>query len=332
MFSSKHSLEEAELDQQWDALVSNSVNGTVFCLSTYLKAVNARVKPYYYRRKQEIRAAVLMIETQNGRNTYLHDFIIYNGILFAPPQNRQNRAQVNSEHFDISKFVAEELQSIYDSVQMQLHPTIVDVRPFLWLNYGTNGPKYYSDIRYTSYVDISDFSKAEKLEDISIYLQASNARRQEIRYGIRDNVKTREEFNPHLFVDFYAETMKRQNIEVKPDVLDEMKILVTTLFDAGIGQMFVSYVANGDPGSMAFFAKDDKRAYYLFGANDPRLRKAHTGTAVIWDAFYELNRCGKQEVDLEGVNSPYRGWFKLSFGGDLRPYYQLSLRSSGRSQ
>ena len=29
------------------------------------------------------------------------------------------------------------------------------------------------------------------------------------------------------------------------------------------------------------------------------------------------------EVDLEGVNSPQRGWFKLGFAGDLRPYYEL---------
>jgi len=28
---------------------------------------------------------------------------------------------------------------------------------------------------------------------------------------------------------------------------------------------------------------------------------------------------------MEGVNSPHRGWFKLSFGGDIRPYYQIVL-------
>ena len=35
-----------------------------------------------------------------------------------------------------------------------------------------------------------------------------------------------------------------------------------------------------------------------------------------------------QEVDLEGVNSPERGWFKLSFGGDLRCYHQVYFPSS----
>ena len=28
-------------------------------------------------------------------------------------------------------------------------------------------------------------------------------------------------------------------------------------------------------------------------------------------------------VDMEGVNSPQRGWFKLSFGGNLKKYFQV---------
>ena len=90
--------------------------------------------------------------------------------------------------------------------------------------------------------------------------------------------------------------------------------------------MFVTATANGDIGSMAFFCFDNKRAYYLFGANDPQLRDEHTGSAVIWDAFHTLSKAGIKEVDLEGVNSPRRGWFKLSFGGNLIPYYHVRLR------
>jgi hypothetical protein len=319
----KHILEKAELNDKWDELVSKSVNGTVFCSSPYLKHINAKISPFYYRRNQEIRAGVLVIEKEDGQDTYLHDFVIYNGLFFAPPQNKQNRSQIMSEQLEIATFVAEELAGLYKTVHMQLHPSIMDMRPFLWFNYGTDAPTYKIDIRYTSCVNIEDFSNAEKLEDISTYLQASNARRQEIRYAIRDKVLTREEFNPDLFVDYYNETMKRQDIVVDENVLREMNILITHLFKGKMGRMFVSYVADGKPGSMAFFVMDNKRGYYLFGANDPALRDSHTGTAVLWDAFYILSNEGIKEIDMEGVNSPYRGWFKLSFGGDLKPYYQV---------
>ena len=76
---------------------------------------------------------------------------------------------------------------------------------------------------------------------------------------------------------------------------------------------------------MAAFAIDKKRAYYIFGANSPVARESQTGTMVLWDGFEILRRLGVKYVDLEGVNSPKRGYFKLSFGGELCPYYIISL-------
>jgi hypothetical protein len=47
----------------------------------------------------------------------------------------------------------------------------------------------------------------------------------------------------------------------------------------------------------------------------------------LWDAFGELAAAGITQIDLEGVNSPRRGWFKMSFGGELRAYYQITKAS-----
>ena len=48
---------------------------------------------------------------------------------------------------------------------------------------------------------------------------------------------------------------------------------------------------------------------------------------VLWDAFLDLAASGVKEIDLEGVNSPLRGHFKLSFGGSILPYYRLKLQT-----
>ena len=37
---------------------------------------------------------------------------------------------------------------------------------------------------------------------------------------------------------------------------------------------------------------------------------------------------GIKHIDLEGVNSPKRGWFKLSFGGTLENYYSIEYEKS----
>lgn len=319
-------LKKTDLDEKWDKFVQLSANGTAFSYSEYLKNINANTTVYYCLKSEEARAAVAIVESKDKKDSVLHDFVIYNGIMFAPLANKQNNSQVLSEYFKIATFIAGELAKIYKTVNISLHHSITDIRPFLWFNYGTAQPKYEPTIMYTSRVHIGDFNKDLKNEDITLFLNASSSRRQEIRYAVKKGVITKKEFEADYFVDFYDKTMKRQNIEVENNVLDEMKTLITGLFEVGLGEMFVSYTAKGDVGSMAFFCFDNKRAYYLFGANDPDLRDSHTGTAVLWDSFQYLSQDGIKEVDLEGVNSPKRGWFKLSFGGTLETYFKLCLK------
>lgn len=316
-------LEKTEFNQAWDDFVNSSPNGTVFSLSDYIKGVGRECAAYYCYKNQEVHAAVALVECDGGKSAELDDFIIYNGVMFRPPANRQNQAQVISEHHRLTEFISEELGSRYSDIAMSLDPSIVDIRAFLWYNYGTDLPKYTPDVRYTSYLNLEGFASAEKPEDIPLFSHCSSARRQEIRYAIKKGVNTTEEFQPDLFVDFYRMTMARQDIQVDQEVLKGMNNLLVELFRAGLGRMFVSVTADGEPGSMAFWGIDKKRAYFIFGANDPKLRNSHTGSAVLWDSFAVLNRSGVSEIDMEGVNSPRRGWFKLSFGGDIRPYYHL---------
>jgi lipid II:glycine glycyltransferase (peptidoglycan interpeptide bridge formation enzyme) len=133
-----------------------------------------------------------------------------------------------------------------------------------------------------------------------------------------------EEFSDvGLFIDFYRRTMERQGEEVSPDTLDRMATLVAALLGSGAARMFVSKTSDHIAGSAAVYAFDHHRAYYLFGASDPDLRDSPTGTAVLWDAFGKLAATGIAQIDLEGVNSPRRGWFKMSFGGELVPYYEV---------
>ena len=316
-------LEKTDLDHFWDDFVNTSPNGSIFSLADYMKSIDQKCVAYYCYKNKEIRAGVSLVESDDGRSTELHDFIIYNGVMFCPQANKQNRAQINSERHRLVEFISEDLGRRYQNVSMSLDPSVIDIRAFLWYNYGTNLPKYEHNVRYTSYISLEGFQGHAKPEKVPLFMQCSSARRQEISYAIKKGVFTKEEFQPKLFVDFYNMTMTRQGIVVERSVLVGMRKLMETLFKKKMAKMFVSYTQHGNPGSMTFWGIDNKRAYFIFAANDPKYRNSHTGSAVIWDSFAKLNQSGVREVDLEGVNSPKRGWFKLSFGGDIRPYYHL---------
>ena len=324
--ASTYRLEKINNSEQWDKFVHGTDYATIFQYGDYLDALQARCSRYFVYNKQELRAAFVIVEDPSGENAILDDFLIYNGLAFGQTTTGQNHAQRLSEHFRITEFVAETLPTIYKNIEIPLTPATSDVRPFLWVNHGTDAPKFRADVRYTSYLDISDFYQSERLEDIAAYNRAAKARRQIIRYAKRDQVHTEEEFDANSFVALYSKTMGRQDINVAQQENNKMRCLLESLNEKECIRMFSSRTKNGLVGSMACFAIDHQRAYYLFGANEPTLRDYHTGTSVLWDAFYILNGDGTNQVDLEGVNSPARGWFKLSFGGVLLPYYEMQYQ------
>ena len=161
-------------------------------------------------------------------------------------------------------------------------------------------------------------------EEISCYVQSSYSRKQQIRYAQKDGVTTEEFIDVKLFIDFYILTMQRQNIQIIHEKMDKMENLIIALIKNKKAKMFISKDRIGNIGSAAVYGLDGGKAWYLFGASDPNMRSTPTGTAVLWDAFDRLAKCGVTTIDLEGVNSPKRGWFKLSFGGSLKPYYSIS--------
>ncbi len=325
MADSRYRVEKTELGEKWDAFVAKSPNATVFSRGEYLGAIRQKVGLYSIYRNQEVRGALVVPESDTGEDAALNDLIVYSGVLFPAIAHNQNRAQITTERFEVCEAAAVALPNLYKKVELALSPGVSDIRAFLWHNYGADAGRYIPDVRYTAVASIAEL--AEKSTDESdLFAQCSSARRQEVRYALKKGVTTTEEFLPDAFTRFYAMTMNRQDIAVPPEHLEDMGRLIAALGKTGLARMFVSRTAQGEIGSMAVMALDAYRAYYLFGASDPAQRDTHCGSAVIWDAFVALAKSGVAEVDMEGVNSPKRGWFKLSFGPEMRTYYELTLR------
>ncbi len=320
----KYRLVKTEIGSKWDKFVDDSPNGTYFSSSKYLKSLSLNLCPYYCYKKEHISAAIICILSSDSKSIVGNDLVIYDGIIFED-MSHLNISQKRSEIFKIQTYVAEELILRYNQIKFSLHHTIKDIRPFLWVNYKLSNMNTFSVYnKYTSIVDISEFNYDKPFEELSLYKNSSVARRQEIRYAKKKNVITRETDNIDKFLNFYRRTLDRQNIKVENKKIGQMERLIKSLLIEKRMIMLESSNAELEIGSMAIFLIDSRWAFYLFGANDPKMRNQHTGTAIIWDAFFILRKLGIKKLDLEGVNSPNRGWFKLSFGGSLENYYEVN--------
>jgi len=315
-------LVRGELDERWDRFVATSAQGSIFARTAFLTAIDEKLSPWYCLKNDEAVAAVVLHETPDGRYGLRPPMAIYNSIMFAPPRAQQGPAQVLSEQFRIISAMVRDLTRTYERIDLFCAPTFTDIRPFLWHNYGQDDAHFEAHVRYTSLIDITDANAA--LDANPVYARANKSRRQEIRYAIKHGVEVDDRLDIAQFESLYRETFARQNQTVDEPDLARMLTLIESLETVGMVRMFVARLTDGTVGSIAVFGLDGQRAAYLYGANAAEGRDNHCGTYVLWRSFQALNEEGVREIDLEGVNSPKRGYFKLSFGGSLSPYYNLT--------
>ena len=69
----------------------------------------------------------------------------------------------------------------------------------------------------------------------------------------------------------------------------------------------------------------NNKAIYLNGARSEQSNQDYSLTYNMISSLFSLKEIGVEIVDLEGVNSPKRGFWKLGFGGSLSPYYNISF-------
>lgn len=323
----KFELCEAQIGERWDEYVERSPQGTIFSQSDYLTCSLAPFRIFTVLKGKEQKGAVVLNFNESGQSA-LADYVIHNGLLFNKPDPGVRRSSLISEEFEIAEFVISQLVALNRGVVMRLSPEVKDIRPFLWYNYHSHDPetKFRTYVYYTSYVDISAILDGPDA-DTETFKNLGHSRRQEIRYALKADCRAYECTNIDTFLDLYATTMWPDHPPSghEGNRLQSIRLTITTFTEKNRGRLFLIDNKHGDTVGGAFFVYDSKRAYYLYGANHPQRQERYTGSKIVWDAFKRLRQLGIREVDMEGVNSPGRGWFKVSFGGDLRSYYYVAL-------
>jgi len=321
---SAYSLRSVMPGPDWDEFVESSPQGTIFVQSEFLYTSGTRPSLWYCLKNEQVMGAAALFESADGLDCIHTGLFVYSGILFKPADPMQNASQTSSEHFRITSSIIRDLVKKYRRVEMAVHHSFSDLRPFLWHNYETSGPHFDTSIRYTSLINLKGVADAA-LQNNPIYLACNKSRRQVIRYALRAEIKTTEGYQRESFESLYRKTFEFQGITVPETELNAILSATDSLNAKGRLRMYSAQAPGEAVGSIAVFGLDSKRAYYLYGANNPALRSGYTGTAVLWSAFQALAKENVKEVDLEGINSPKRGYFKLSFGGTITPYHILRL-------
>lgn len=283
--------------------------------------LNIKCKYFCIKKKNEVVGFFFHIVGENNE-IILNDFLIYTGVFFLRQKNLIPVKQ-NFINFNILEIIGKELIKKYKKIKISFAPEITDLRPFIWCNYEKPIKyKYKFDLKYTSIIHLNKKFNYKMLEDNELYNNMETVRRYSIRQGFKFKACVKPTDDIKKFVDDYYIMMKSQNINCEKDKIKNIIKIINYLKKSKTGELF--QVFNDDKVIYNLvYSWDKNKAYYLFGSGDPLIKLSWKATFGHCFVFDYLVKKGIFEVDLEGVNSPNRGWYKESLGGMTVPYYEL---------
>lgn len=324
----KYRLIPVEDPATWDAFAEKSLNHTIFSSSAYLQAMGRRYALFFVFKGQQPKAGVALVLDETGERGILDDLVVYSGLLFEKnPGQKEVRAR--AERFEVTEFIINELSTRYASVAMSLPPGVEDLRAFLWHNYHetSTARKFRVELRYTSYLDISQFFLRNPDQQTLLYQEVDNTRQSDLRKAEGSDSSVQEERDPSTFCNLYDRLMNSQRVGVSAEMLERISVLIDHLIKQDLARMYVVRDARDHVTYATVFTKYMNIGCYLFGAGDQEMMKRYDGTLCVWESLRQISRLGVRLVDMEGINSPQRGAFKLSFGGTIEPYHEVFLNS-----
>ena len=148
------------------------------------------------------------------------------------------------------------------------------------------------------------------------------------RYSVREGINNKYKFSPSTnidkFLEYYEYTLKKQGIKVESKKLNDMRNIIEYFISTNKDSLFELKDTEDNIIYYVFYICDELKGYYLFGSGGKKSKSWQT-TIATWEIIKYLYPKNISIIDLEGVNSPKRGWFKQSFGGILTPYYKISI-------
>jgi len=250
------------------------------------------------------------------------EYFIHSGTRLLHQISGIKKSALHSDLFTSNALICEYICDNFSKIKFRMHPDIIDLRPFLWKNYDNNLGKFLIDIRYTLIVNISEMF-LKKYEESELFSNFDRNIARDIKKGNQSEYRIFFNTNLNFMPNLYVKTFERNGKTPDGKKVKKIYEIVDQLVKNKLG-LFSILVRGNDPIYFSIFAIRDNKACHLYGGGDYELLERQDCSVLLWESFKKLSEMGVYSVDLEGINSPKRGSYKLGFGGKIVPYYELS--------
>ena len=156
-----------------------------------------------------------------------------------------------------------------------------------------------------------------------MFSEIDDVKRRDINKVINDkNYKISNQINLPLIKNFYKDTMKKNKGSFNNYAFDKIfKFIETQINEGKVIQTTTYYLEK--PIYSVLFLNDDVSSCYLYGSGDVKIKNRYAGSLALWKSIEQSIDKKLSFIDLEGINSPQRGEYKLNFGGNIKSYYNI---------
>lgn len=321
----KYEISEVNSNSEWDLFLEKTENQNIYSSSEFLKNNTKPLKKFFIKKKDEIFASF---------HLFVDDKVINLGDKIYTPLNfkyftKQNPSSVKYKKFEIIDEYAKFIKDNFHSGDICLDHSTNDLRPFNWINFDEKKKIFFiKEVRYTTIIELKNndiLSSYDEIVNCKSYKNFSRSLKQQISKTLDFKFDFKENYDDVFFQNTLEKTFKTQDKTVDVDI-NLLKKVYNDLYKNKKLFMFINY-DNNKKLSYCIFGVIGKNALYLNGG---RVNNSNDDTSLSHNLIMSLSalkKKGVETVDLEGINSPKRGFWKLGFGGKIKPYYHLSFKS-----
>ena len=316
-------IEECKNDKEWNDFIIKTENKNIYSTSEFINYSSVNKKKFYIKKNEEILGS---FHVNYSKKKILKGETIYSPINFKKFEKKNKSSDIYKK-FNVIKTFVDFITKNFSNGNFILDSHVQDLRPFYWYNFDNNKTIFkVEDTRYTSILEIKENFKNPNINELlksDLFKNFSRSIKQQLKSPLNKDFIFQENFNLESAFEILNKTFKRQKKKIDYN-LKKLKKIYLDLYSRKQLKIFYT-IENNENIAFSIFSKINDKAIYLNGG---RLKNLNTDYSLTFNLAHSLMRLrieGVNIIDLEGVNSPNRGFWKLGFGGNLLPYYHISM-------
>lgn len=306
-------------DDQWDALVDSSPQGSPFNRTELLDALGTQsIRWGALDGTTVLAGAAVQLDNGNVPIGPPRTFGYCQGVLLAPQVQTLPAHSRSRKELDITRTLVEGLTAEYRAVWLGLHWGLRDLRSFQWINYHQPyAGQFQIALRYTGILDLAPFAT------VDAYVSSlGKGRRGDYTKARNSGIVIRASDDIDVLDRLHRLTFSSQGAQ-RGSLEHQLRPMMLAALQNGFGEQLVAYTPSGEPISASFFVWNRTTSHYLFGASDPACRDTGAATLIMVENISRAMQRGNRDIDFVGINSPQRGGFKTSFNAIPVPYFDV---------